>query len=792
MKSIKLSILFFIFVFFAKVDSNAQHFLGMHTTSFGGVTNVNYNPAIADNHYKFDMNLISFGFTVNNNYLGADKNLLFHPKTFTESNIKENLNGKDKRAFIGTQTQGPLSFLFSWGKNKSNKNAIALTYHHNLIVNADNLNEIWVRTFYHGMGKKGNDIINFLGKDFVGQHVDVKAASWIDVGLTYSRVVLDKDKHMLKVGGTLKYLLGTHSVYAYSNGFDYKFNTLDSVTITNGSGGYGRSGYVGQGTFTADQLFQTKGSIGLDLGAVYEYRPKKEEHTYDMDCKKWYKLWQERYKFAVGASIIDMGKLNFKDNTVAKDFKTNDANTIHGDYTTYWELVRTKINSIESIDNVVDTRFIANNRKAINIWLPTTFNAYFDWNIWKGFGINAAATITHNLAKDRSQVHRASIYSLTPKYESKWYGLALPLSIDANSHFQAGLNIRLGPLFIGSSDMIGMLAKKYRYNADIYLGLKVSIPYKKPGDRDKDLMSNKVDKCKKEKGTCESGGCPDRDGDGIVDIDDKCPDEKGTKEMGGCPDRDDDKIIDKDDKCPDVAGLKEFKGCPDRDGDGIQDSEDDCIDVKGSKEFKGCPDTDGDSIPDPLDKCPTIKGLKEFQGCPDRDGDGVQDSEDECPDAKGSKEFKGCPDTDGDGLPDNVDNCPKVAGPISNKGCPEIKKEVIEKMKKAAQGTYFETGKDVLKKESFVSLDKVVAALNADNTLNLDIEGHTDNVGDDALNLELSNKRAAAVRNYLIKKGINPARMTSQGFGETKPVGDNNTALGRALNRRVELNLRNF
>jgi len=92
MKSFKFSLLFFIFVFFAKVDGNAQHFLGMHTTSFGGVTNVNYNPAIADNHYKFDMNLISFGLNVNNNYLGADKNLIFQPKTFSQSNIKENLN----------------------------------------------------------------------------------------------------------------------------------------------------------------------------------------------------------------------------------------------------------------------------------------------------------------------------------------------------------------------------------------------------------------------------------------------------------------------------------------------------------------------------------------------------------------------------------------------------------------------------------------------------------------------------------------------------------------------------
>jgi outer membrane protein OmpA-like peptidoglycan-associated protein len=340
--------------------------------------------------------------------------------------------------------------------------------------------------------------------------------------------------------------------------------------------------------------------------------------------------------------------------------------------------------------------------------------------------------------------------------------------------------------------MIGLLAKKTRYNADIYLGLKLSIPYKKPGDKDKDFMSNKVDKCKKEKGTCESGGCPDKDGDGIVDIEDKCPDAKGSKEMNGCPDRDADGIADIDDKCPDVKGLKTFQGCPDRDGDGIQDSEDDCPDVKGLKEYKGCPDTDGDGIADPSDKCPTVKGSKEFQGCPDTDGDGIQDSEDACPTIKGPKEFQGCPDTDGDGLADNVDNCPTVPGPKSNKGCPEIKKEILEKIKKAAQGIYFETGKDILKKESFVSLDKVVATLNADKTLNADIGGHTDDVGDDALNLDLSKRRAAAVLNYFVKKGIDPARITSEGFGETVPVADNKTPAGRALNRRVELNLRNY
>jgi outer membrane protein OmpA-like peptidoglycan-associated protein len=104
----------------------------------------------------------------------------------------------------------------------------------------------------------------------------------------------------------------------------------------------------------------------------------------------------------------------------------------------------------------------------------------------------------------------------------------------------------------------------------------------------------------------------------------------------------------------------------------------------------------------------------------------------------------------------------------------------------------FASGSASLSSQSIEMLGGIARLLEAQPNLNFLIEGHTDNVGDDALNLELSNKRAAAVRNYLIKKGINPARMTSQGFGETKPVGDNNTASGRALNRRVELNLRNF
>ncbi len=285
------------------------------------------------------------------------------------------------------------------------------------------------------------------------------------------------------------------------------------------------------------------------------------------------------------------------------------------------------------------------------------------------------------------------------------------------------------------------------------------------------------------------GAPKDSDKDGVPDKLDNCPNTPaGVKvDINGCPvDADNDGIADYLDKCPSIKGVAAFNGCPDTDGDGIQDSEDKCPTVKGIAAFKGCPDTDGDGIQDSEDKCPTVKGLAAFNGCPDTDGDGIQDSEDRCPNVKGSKELKGCPDRDGDGVADIDDKCPDVKGIKENKGCPEVKAEVKKVFDQALQGIQFETGKDVIIKGSYPILDQVVKVMTENKEYNLEINGHTDNVGNDARNLALSQKRADAVKAYLVKKGIETSRMTATGFGETKPVEDNKTAAGKAKNRRVE------
>jgi outer membrane protein OmpA-like peptidoglycan-associated protein len=259
----------------------------------------------------------------------------------------------------------------------------------------------------------------------------------------------------------------------------------------------------------------------------------------------------------------------------------------------------------------------------------------------------------------------------------------------------------------------------------------------------------------------------------------------------GATDKDNDGIYDKDDACPDVFGLKEFNGCPDTDGDGIEDAKDACINEAGLAEFQGCPDTDGDGVADKDDACVDVPGLKSLQGCPDADGDGVTDKADKCPDVKGPKENAGCPwpDRDGDSVLDKDDKCPDVKGTVANQGCPEVSDEVVKRLNDYAKTILFDSGKSSFQKQTYPVLEAITAILKEYPNSNFSIEGHTDSDGSDASNQTLSENRAAAVKNYLIEKGISSSRLSSVGFGEKMPIDSNKTKAGKANNRRTEVKL---
>ena len=181
-------------------------------------------------------------------------------------------------------------------------------------------------------------------------------------------------------------------------------------------------------------------------------------------------------------------------------------------------------------------------------------------------------------------------------------------------------------------------------------------------------------------------------------------------------------------------------------------------------------DSDNDGVPDNLDKCPgTPAGVAvDKDGCPlDSDNDGVYDYLDKCP---------GTPA----GVKVDKDGCPP---PVVVQ--PRVEKEIIEKGRTTLK-VLFDTNKSVIKKGYFDDVDALAGVMKQYPDLNVTIEGHTDNVGKDAYNKKLSQRRADAVKAYLVKKGIDANRLTAVGYGEEKPIADNATKAGKTENRRVE------
>ena len=282
----------------------------------------------------------------------------------------------------------------------------------------------------------------------------------------------------------------------------------------------------------------------------------------------------------------------------------------------------------------------------------------------------------------------------------------------------------------------------------------------------------------------------DQDQDGIIDDKDQCiaePEDKdGFEDLDGCPEQDNDKdgLYDFVDACPDepedLNNFEDRDGCPDgnrdRDKDGLVDRKDQCPeqpeDRDNYRDNDGCPDPDNDmdTIPDISDKCPLVQ--EDIDGFEDKDG---------CPD----------PDNDNDGIPDVRDRCPdqpeNIDGVEDEDGCPE-ERVVVTREKIEFEGkVYFETNRAEIKSESTELLDAIAQAMSEHpELLKVEVQGHSDARGDAKYNLDLSDRRAAAVREYLVGNGVAADRLVSKGYGESKPVVDEDNESAWSQNRRVE------
>jgi outer membrane protein OmpA-like peptidoglycan-associated protein len=248
----------------------------------------------------------------------------------------------------------------------------------------------------------------------------------------------------------------------------------------------------------------------------------------------------------------------------------------------------------------------------------------------------------------------------------------------------------------------------------------------------------------------------------------------------------------------------------DRDKDGIFDDVDRCPDTPedkdGFQDADGCPDLDNDAdgIPDTADKCPNTPedkdGFEDEDGCPeaDNDNDGLLDRVDKCPnepeDPDGWDSLDGCPDpdNDADGILDVNDLCPfepeTVNGYADNDGCPDEEQvRVVGDKIVLDDRVHFFVNSAVIRKVSYpllMRLTKLVAE--HPEYTHISVEGHADERGPEDFNRKLSEDRARSVLEFMVKQGISRERLSSQGFGASRPLVDKKNEYAWLLNRRVE------
>jgi outer membrane protein OmpA-like peptidoglycan-associated protein len=782
MKRFRFHTIIFLIVFVLSGErSQSQEFMPFALSNYAGVSGVGLQPAsIVDSRYRFDMVFLGGNFLFSNNYVALKSEAMFKPKhwgddDFRDKYVVENLDGKDKSGVVGFTMLLP-SFML----NLSDRSAIAFTTRVRGMSNVDNITEDLAVFAYNNF-----DYEPLLYKNLTNANFSMQGNVWAEIAFTYANVIMDRDKHFLKGGITLKYLKGVASAYSFVRDLNYRFDGSDTLSLFQSKVNYGITSNFDDGGIDFFNRVSDPG-VGLDLGFVYEYRPDIDKFRYSIDGKdNLIRPDKNKYLFRIGVALLDFGKINYLKGDYSQDFVADIQD---------WDISELGINSIYDVNEILRNQFDFDENVKQNFLmnLPAAISIQADYNFAKDFYVNFSPYFALKQGTNiTTKTHNFTTYSLTPSYDSKWFGVALPLQADEYGRFRAGIGLRLGAFWIGSNSIFTNVIGKEVYATDFYFMAKIPIFKNIEKDDDRDGVSNEFDQCPGSPGSWQLHGCPDTDGDGIADQKDECPDKPGPEALNGCPDRDNDGIGDLTDRCPDLPGLPEMFGCPDSDKDGIVDFEDECPDQAGTTALRGCPDRDADGIADKIDRCPDVAGKPEFQGCPyiDTDNDGIADPEDECPTLPGLALYKGCPDTDGDSIPDKNDLCPNIPGVPENKGCPPIQKEEIEIIKRAFSALEFESGKSIIKEISYPSLNELAELMKTQKMWKVQLSGHTDNTGNPDKNMELSKNRTQAVKDYLIKQGVEEFRIRTEWFGQEMPVADNKTPAGRQQNRRVEMKI---
>lgn len=470
----KKCILFLCFIYTPFLKSYSQNQVGLTSGNYIGVHNLLINPAnICYQPISLDITLLSFDANLNNNQFYSDPTFLLtapfnsgfklvpQNRGFKESKVKEgNLIVKKNLVpngyiFGGVNLLGP-SVLLALSKKRS----IAFTSGFRTHLGVINVSNVTANTIFEGLTFSEVMFQNMKMTD-----TKVSFASWLEGGISYAQVINESNKHLHRLGFSLKALFGIAGAYVYDRGFNGVNENGKELIFNNSSFSYA---YAGPGTSNNsdnNSAFKMRGlGFGLDVG----YSIEKRNYGSTRYCPTMYGLSTLGidYKWKAGISLLDIGAIKFNQNAFLTEIDNGSMR---------WPKFDTALTKdIVTIDSLFRSNITGTTPKTADaFWLilPSAISIQFDYHFTKEFFANITIYQRITLVQMPS-LTRMNTIVLTPRFDSEIYTVSMPIILNEYKNFNLGLSIRYKYITIGSDRVGETFGLNQAYGADFYTSFK--------------------------------------------------------------------------------------------------------------------------------------------------------------------------------------------------------------------------------------------------------------------------------------------------------------------------------
>jgi len=447
----------------------AQEMLGLVNSNFAGSAGLSLNPSsLVNSKLYMDIHLISGDIFAENNYLYIHREdyrlfKMFGPNGEVPAYGKNNsmfdrfINTELKNAYTNIRLQGP-SFMMVWGDHAFGFYTAARS-----VLSLRRLPYEIPNFLYEGLEYEKQHNINYVDKNFSLTNLE-----WAEFGLTYSTVIYERAMDRFTAGITLKYLAGVTGGYMNVSEIDYIVLNDSTVNVNNLNAEIGVAlpvNYETNDAMLSDPLFKGRG-FGVDLGMNY-LRMKRgaQQSSFTRLCRQSY----PDYFYKLGFSLIDLGRIRFRENARLYEFNDVNASLRRLDTLNYYNL--------DQIMGYLSEQFYGDpdaleQGDEISIFLPSAFSAQFDYQFLPGWYVNSTAVVPIPLGKAR--LHRPAQLSITPRFEHWLYEVSLPVSLYDMRYPRIGLAARFAFLTVGTDKLGGFFGMSDFTGMDIYFAIKIN------------------------------------------------------------------------------------------------------------------------------------------------------------------------------------------------------------------------------------------------------------------------------------------------------------------------------